>query len=139
MKICCPLKSYTCKQLILTFLTVYLLVIYFFLSSIFRFLAKLNHWNLLESSAWQVVMVAVHKKFDNFYLHTSYFLSNSVLYLYCWWLCIVVSSTDKMSSLLCNMLRIRPSCWYYLQSVICVFFLNYLIQRLCSLHKCIDR
>lgn len=111
----------------------------FVISSIFRFLAKLNHGNLLESSTWQVIMAAVHKQVDNFYLHTSYFLSHSVLYLYCWWLCIVVSSTDKMSSLLCNMLCIRPSCWYYLQPVKCVFFLNYFIQRHCSLHKCIDR
>lgn len=94
----------------------------FFISSIFRFLAKLNHEHLLESSAWQVIMVALHKKVDNFDLHTSYFLSNSVLYLYCWWLCIVVSSTDKMSSLLCNLLRIRRSFWYYLQSVLCIFF-----------------
>lgn len=68
-------------QLILTFLTVYLLVIHFFISSIFRFLAKINHENLLESSASQVIMVAVHKKVDNFDLHTSYFLSDSVLYL----------------------------------------------------------
>lgn len=49
----------------------------------FRFLAKLNHGNLLKSSASQVIMVAVHKKVDNFDLHTSYFLSNSVLNLYC--------------------------------------------------------
>lgn len=96
----------------------------FFLSSIFLFLAKLNHGNLLESSAWQVIMVAVHKKVDNFDLHTSYFLSIYVLYLYCWWLCSVVSSTAKMSSLLCNMLRKRPSCWYYLQSVISGFFIK---------------
>lgn len=66
-------------MLILTFLTVYLLVIHVFISSIFRFLVKLDHGNLLESSVSQVIMVAVHKKVVNFDLHTSYFLSNSVL------------------------------------------------------------
>lgn len=62
-------------QLILTFLTVYLLVIpLFFKSSIFRFLAKLNNEKLPESSAWQVILVAVHKKDEHFDFHTSYFL-----------------------------------------------------------------
>lgn len=128
MKICSPSKSYTCMQLIWTFFNRIFTGNLFFL-----YLAKLNHGNLLESSAWQVIMVAVYKKVDNFDLDTSYFLivSNSVLYLYCWWLWSVVCSTDKMSPFVQHVT--------YKTFLLILFTVLYMYFFLRSLHKCIDR